>query len=73
MLGVDKSAVGPEGAGDLIAGEQLAGAVEEQAEKLKGLRVEADTDTLAAELAGGGVGFKNSETIAGCAWAGHLV
>ena len=70
---VDEGAVGPELAGDLLAGEEFAGAAEEQAEDLEGLRVELDADALAAELAGGGVGFKGAEAVApGWGWGGHL-
>lgn len=65
VLGVDESAVGPKGAGDLVAGEQLAGVLEEQAEELEGLDVETDADALAAELAGGGVYVEDAEAIAG--------
>ena len=63
VLGVDESAVGPKVAGDLVAGEQLAGVIEEQAEKLEGLDVETDADALTAELAGGGVDIEDAEAI----------
>jgi len=74
VFGVDEGAVGPKLAGDLIASEELAGALEEHAENLKGLGVEAEADALAAELAGGGIGFEGSEAIAavGWLWAGHV-
>ena len=74
VFGVDEGAVGPELAGDFFAGEEFAGAVEEQAEDLEGLGVELEADALAAELAGGGVGFEGSEAIArvGWLWAGHV-
>lgn len=68
MFGVDESAVGPELASDLVAGEQLAGAIEKHAENLEGLGVEAEADALAAELAGGGIGFEGSEAIAARGW-----
>ena len=61
---VDEGAVGPELAGDLFAGEEVAGPLEEQAEDLEGLGVELDADALLAELSGGGVGFEDSEAIA---------
>ena len=74
MFGVDEGAVGPELAGDLVAGEELAGVFEKHAENLEGLGVEAESDALAAELAGGGVGFEGSEAIAAVGWlrAGHV-
>ena len=61
---VDEGAIGPELAGDLFAGEELAGPFEEQKQDLEGLRVELDADALAAKLAGGGVGFECAEAIA---------
>jgi len=63
VVEVDEGAVGPEGAGDLVAGEDLAGALEEQKEKLEGLGVELEAEALAAQLAGGGVGFEGSKAI----------
>jgi hypothetical protein len=74
VFGVDEGAAGPELACDLVASEELAGALEEHAEKLEGLGVEAEADALAAELAGGGVGFEGSEAIAAVGWlrAGHV-
>ena len=64
MFGIDEGAVGPKLAGDLLAGEKLAGTVEKHAQNLEGLGVEAEADALAAELAGGSVGFEGSEAIA---------
>jgi hypothetical protein len=73
VFGVDVGAVGPEVTGDLVAGEKLAGAIEEQAEDLERLGVEAKADALAAEFAGGDVGLEGSEAIAaGWCWAGHV-
>lgn len=76
VLGVDIDPVGPEGVGDLVAGEEFAGAVEEETQNLEGLGVEAEANALAAELAGGGVGFVGSEAVAtrgGCIGIGHLL
>ncbi len=73
MFSIDVDAVGPELAGDFVAGEELAGAVQEQTEDLKRLRVEAEADALAAELAGGGIGFECAETIAArWVWVLHV-
>ncbi len=73
VLVVDKGAVGPELAGDLFASEELAGAVEEHDQDLKGLGVQLDANALAAQLARSGVGFKDSEAIAdGWALIGHV-
>jgi hypothetical protein len=57
----------------LVAGEEFAGAIEEQAEDLERLGVEAEAYALAAELAGGGVGLEGSEAVAaGWCWTGHV-
>lgn len=64
VVEVDEGAIGPEGAGDLVAGEDLAGVLEEQKEQLKGLGVELEAKALAAQLAGGSVGFEGSEAVA---------
>ena len=73
VFGVDIRTVGPEVAGDLVAGEEFAGAIEEQAEDLERLGVEAKADALAAEFAGGDVGLEGSEAIAaGWCRAGHV-
>jgi hypothetical protein len=72
VLEVDEGAVRPELTGDFFAGEKLAGARKEEAENLEGLGVELDTDALAAELAGGGIGLECAEAIAsGWGWGGH--
>ncbi len=72
MLVVDEGAVGPKLTGDFFTGEELAGALEEHEEDLKGLDVDLDTDTLAAKLSGGCVGLEDSEAIApSLPWVGH--
>ena len=64
VLVVDEGAVGPQLPGDFLAGEQLAGPVQQQQKHLKGLRIQLDADALPAQLSGGGVGFECSEAIA---------
>ena len=44
MFVVDKGVTGPELAADLFAGEDLAGALQQQEEYLEGLRVELYAD-----------------------------
>lgn len=74
MVEVDEGVAGPELASDLVAGEDLSGAGEEEDERLEGLRVELDADAGAAEFAGGGVGLEGAETEApGWGWVGHGV
>lgn len=74
MLEVNEGSVWPELARDLLAGEEFAGAVEQQAEYLEGLCIELDADALAAELASGCVGFECSKAIAPrWLWVGHVV
>ena len=64
MFVVDKGAVGPEFAGDLLTSQQLAGALDEHQKHLKGLCVQLDAQPLAAKLAGSRVRFIGSEAIA---------
>lgn len=63
VVEVDIGVRGPEGAGDLVAGKELAGAFEQKAEKLEGLGMDADASALAAEFAGGGVGLEDAEAV----------
>ncbi len=69
VLVVDEGSVGPEGAADFLAGEEVAGPVEEQEQDLEGLSVELDADSLAAELAGDAVCLKSGEAVA-ASWDG---
>jgi hypothetical protein len=48
---VDKGAVRPKLAGNLLAGEQFARAVQQQAQHLEGLSVQLYADALPAQLA----------------------
>lgn len=63
VVEVDVGAGRPEGAGDVVAGEELAGLLEEEAEELEGLGVDADAGALAAEFAGGWVGLEDAEAV----------
>ena len=65
MFVIDKRAVGPEGANDLVTGNELAGALEQQEEELAGLGVKLDAKALAAQLAGGDVKFEDAEAVSG--------
>ncbi len=64
VVEVDEGAVGPEGAGYFIAGEDFVGSLEQHQQDLEGLDVELDADALLAQLAGGGVGLEDAEAIA---------
>jgi hypothetical protein len=64
VVGVDIDAIGPELVGDFVSGQELAGSVEQEAENLKGLRVEPEANALAAKFASGGIGFECAEAVA---------
>ena len=74
MVEVDEGAVGPEDGGDLFAGEDVGGALEEEGEDLQGLGVELDAEAAAAEFAFGGVEFEDAEAVErGWRLVGHEV
>ena len=64
MLVVDERPIGPELTGDLFAGNQLAGPVQQHEKHLKRLCVDSDAEPLPAQLARSGVCFKCAEAIA---------
>jgi hypothetical protein len=61
---IDKGAVRPNCLGDLLTGEDLAGALEEHEKDLKGLRIQLDPDSLLAEFSCRRVRLENSELVA---------
>lgn len=63
VLIVNEGSIGPERAGDFFAGQQFPFAVQEQAEDLKRLRAEPDTDSLPAKLSSDHIRFIDSEAI----------
>jgi hypothetical protein len=74
VLVVDEGSVGPEGASDLLACQELAGPGQEHEEHLEGLCVEFDADALSAKFAEGAVRFEYSEAeTPGWLWVGHIL
>jgi hypothetical protein len=62
---IDEGAAGPKDADDLVASDEFAGAREKQEKKLAGLGVQPDAKAFAAQLAGGGVEFEDTEAVPG--------
>jgi hypothetical protein len=58
---IDKSFAAPDELAEVVARDDLAGALDEAREDLSRLRLQADEDAFAAELEGGRVKFVKAE------------
>jgi hypothetical protein len=70
VLEVHEGFTGPEGGADFVAGDELAGVLEQDEEKLKGLLLELDADAGFEKLAGVGEELENTKR--NRVWRGRL-
>lgn len=61
MIEIHKSVGRPQAGPEIFAGDDLAGALKEHRQNPEGLLLEAHPQAVAANLAGGKVGFKDSK------------